>query len=198
MAKKKKEIKTKKLKKAKKKAKKLTKSISDLKKLKEEYEKVLREKGQEIMKEAIEAFFKANPKVTGVAWSQYTPHFNDGDPCVFGVNEPGFSVSEVDKSDFPAHGDDGEGGFYGSYGFSLYDLKDPYYVGKDWAVKHNEAVKEAMAKARVGADTFADAAKSFRATVGVAGDDLFLAAFGDHVKVLVTPDDITVEEYDHD
>jgi lysophospholipase L1-like esterase len=32
-------------------------------------------------------FFDANPKIDAVKWSQYTPYFMDGDPCVFGVNE---------------------------------------------------------------------------------------------------------------
>lgn len=32
-------------------------------------------------------FFSANPKVYGITWHQYTPHFNDGDPCYFGVDE---------------------------------------------------------------------------------------------------------------
>lgn len=32
-------------------------------------------------------FFEANPQIDAVQWSQYTPYFMDGDPCVFGVNE---------------------------------------------------------------------------------------------------------------
>lgn len=31
--------------------------------------------------------FDANPNLELVEWSQYTPYFNDGDSCVFGVNE---------------------------------------------------------------------------------------------------------------
>ena len=33
------------------------------------------------------ALFKAHPTIKAVIWSQYTPHFNDGDPCTFRVNE---------------------------------------------------------------------------------------------------------------
>jgi hypothetical protein len=42
------------------------------------------------------------------------------------------------------------------------------------------------------------AVNSFSETILVAPEDLFLAAFGDHVRVLLTPDEIHVEEYSHD
>jgi hypothetical protein len=71
--------------------------MKDLTKLKQDYEKALREKGQEIMKSAVEAFFAANPKINGVAWTQYTPYFNDGDECHFGVHGPSFAVGEINK-----------------------------------------------------------------------------------------------------
>lgn len=32
----------------------------------------------------------ACPNVVKVQWAQYTPHFNDGDTCRFGVQEPYF------------------------------------------------------------------------------------------------------------
>lgn len=39
-------------------------------------------------------FFAANPNITSVVWSQYTPYFNDGEPCVFGVHGPRFDLGE--------------------------------------------------------------------------------------------------------
>lgn len=41
----------------------------------------------------------AHPEVTGIAWTQYTPYFNDGDPCVFSVGEPYFSFQGVNVSE---------------------------------------------------------------------------------------------------
>lgn len=33
-------------------------------------------------------------------WTQYTPYFNDGEPCIFGVNEPWFrTVADVENAD---------------------------------------------------------------------------------------------------
>lgn len=42
------------------------------------------------VKPLLQAFIKSNPQVAEVRWSQYTPYFNDGDECVFRVNDPYF------------------------------------------------------------------------------------------------------------
>lgn len=39
------------------------------------------------------------PEVTGIAWTQYTPYFNDGEPCVFRAGEPYFCFEGVELSD---------------------------------------------------------------------------------------------------
>jgi hypothetical protein len=41
-----------------------------------------------------------DPTMHSFGWTQYTPYFNDGEPCVFGVNEPWFrTVEDVEKAD---------------------------------------------------------------------------------------------------
>ena len=37
-------------------------------------------------KDVIAAIFEANPTLKTIAWKQYTPSFNDGDPCTFRMN----------------------------------------------------------------------------------------------------------------
>lgn len=46
--------------------------------------------GQKALKGAFADFFKAHPEAKAIVWTQYTPYFNDGDTCTFGVN--GFSL----------------------------------------------------------------------------------------------------------
>lgn len=48
----------------------------------------------EVIAEFFMAFFEANPTVKAVKWTQYTPHFNDGDACTFSVHEPEFAVTD--------------------------------------------------------------------------------------------------------
>jgi len=40
-----------------------------------------------VLNESFQEFFTANPEFKSVFWTQYTPHFNDGDECFFSVNE---------------------------------------------------------------------------------------------------------------
>lgn len=41
----------------------------------------------------------SHEEVTGIAWTQYTPYFNDGDPCIFRASDPSFSFVGVTASD---------------------------------------------------------------------------------------------------
>ena len=48
----------------------------------------MREKSKELMKEAFRDFLsKYDEVVENIYWTQYTPHFNDGESCEFGVND---------------------------------------------------------------------------------------------------------------
>jgi hypothetical protein len=53
-------------------------------------------------KRAVGALFKKlfvdYPTVQAIGWTQYTPHFNDGDPCVFSMGE--FYVSSKEGMDW--------------------------------------------------------------------------------------------------
>lgn len=43
--------------------------------------------GTSFFKEESASVFADFPDVASFSWSQYTPYFNDGDECVFGVND---------------------------------------------------------------------------------------------------------------
>lgn len=61
------------------------------------YEKIkteMEEKMQTEMKAAFAEFFNTHPNVHGFIWTQYTPYFNDGDECIFGVHEISPILSE--------------------------------------------------------------------------------------------------------
>lgn len=48
---------------------------------------------REVFKEGAAELFGAHPRLDSFGWTQYTPYFNDGDECVFGVrnDEPYFN-----------------------------------------------------------------------------------------------------------
>ena len=50
--------------------------------------------GKDSMKELFVEFFKQFPDVKALRWTQYTPQFNDGEPCVFNVNDIEVQLNE--------------------------------------------------------------------------------------------------------
>lgn len=50
---------------------------------KEELDKKIKAEGETAVKAFFKEYFAKHPEVYGVRWEQYTPYFNDGDPCVF-------------------------------------------------------------------------------------------------------------------
>lgn len=102
--------------------------------------------------------FSAYPNVKAIGWTQYTPYFNDGDPCVFSVND--LCVCDEDCS-MDDH---------------MYNWKELWY---DKDAERYPLIKQTS-------------------KILHNAEDILLMMFGDHVKVVATPNGIDVEEYDHD
>ena len=132
--------------------------VEDYKKSKAEFS----DKAQEAMRTAFKDFFDVNPNIEMIAWTQYTPFFNDGDPCVFRVADMYFSLVG-EKIDLVGYLDDS--GMHSEY---------------------DDKVDEAK--------TF----KKFVQEIGTIPDEIFLDAFGDHVRVAATRKGFDTEDYDHD
>lgn len=72
--------------------------------MKKTYEDTLKAEGQELLKQHFAAFFEAHPAVQAIRWTQYTPYFNDGDACTFGVHD--FCYKEGGPTVFDGKDDD--------------------------------------------------------------------------------------------
>lgn len=142
---------------------------------------------QDMLKETFKEFWKLNPGITTVRWTQYTPYFNDGEPCEFGVNDVYFSnVKPDDLENLSSYGEyegDDEDTFSGSaYQFSA----------------DREYCRELQTKAyKVGVNTAS--ITDLSTLIGSADmKDILLMMFDDHVCVTATCDGFDVEEYNHD
>jgi hypothetical protein len=85
-------------------------TMAQIKAMRAEYQKKIETEGKAALKEEFAAFFRDNPKITAVRWRQYTPYFNDGDACTFGVREFYYKIDGK-----PDDGGDYEDGFYGTW-----------------------------------------------------------------------------------
>ena len=84
---------------------------------KKEYMDAIEKDGQALLKEEFKSFFTAFPNVLAVKWRQYTPYFNDGDACVFGVGSIEVLIEAV-------KGFNGRSGWCSSYQIKTKKLSD--------------------------------------------------------------------------
>lgn len=52
---------------------------------KAELDKKIKQFGEQALKAFFKDYFEAHPEIYGVKWEQYTPYFNDGEACIFGL-----------------------------------------------------------------------------------------------------------------
>lgn len=122
-------------------------------------DKQIREGGKKAVKKFFTKYFEAHPEIKGVTWTQYTPYFNDGEECVFGLHavhilKSDAAVEKIRNGESAYSIDDGD------------DVKEVYGEGLYHTLQEVE--------------------------------DLLQQALGDHAQILATPDEIIVEEYEHD
>ncbi len=162
----------------------------------ETVKKAFEAKLQESMKADFEAFFAATPLVHAITWTQYTPHFNDGDPCTFSVNEPDFQNHEDFELE-PAGG-------YGDGGSFPSKPSEYVYAGAaDPADRHHDHYVKEIAdyEESIQQDGYVQTVENIREMskfIGSIPEEVMNAAFGDGVKVVATRDGFEVDEHSHD
>jgi hypothetical protein len=123
--------------------------------------------------------------VVGVIWEQYTPYFNDGDPCEFGVREVRLLLDDdsVEDDDYQR----------GVSTYSLYQKLD--YVGT-WPDRRPDYDTAVWTELKSG-----NAREIYIALHELntrAWEEVAKANFGDHAEVTATKDGFNVEYYEHD
>jgi len=80
---------------------KVIKKIEDMNEVLERMREKYQSEAQGLFNELTGGFFRAYPEVKCIYWTQYTPHFNDGEDCVFEVNEIYYALNrDYDGSKF--------------------------------------------------------------------------------------------------
>lgn len=154
--------------------------------LKKAYDDKLEEGGEDALKEAFKELFDKHPRLESVIWAQYTPYFNDGDPCYFGVHDFDPVVSEVetevedeDAEEVSTEDEDEEE--EDEYGDTDYSYGERAYALQKSGDKELKLIAEAVSELN-----------------GDIPDDVLEHVFGDHCKVVATREGFEVVEYSHD
>ena len=145
-----------------------------------------------ILDEIFESLFEECPEIHAVGWHQYTPYFNDGEPCEFSLSDIHFTndkkiliedYADVDK-------------------FSFDELDCWYYAGNEkWEYqrKHSEAQQDkAVDPSWELPDKIAEKYEildSFERILYKL-EDILESQYGNGAQIIVTRDETIVEEYD--
>lgn len=73
----------------------LKEKIIEQKKRMKEFKSKLHEDCKVFFGEEIKVIFEKYPKLEQFSWTQYTPYFNDGDTCEFGVNNCYLTINGI-------------------------------------------------------------------------------------------------------
>jgi len=132
---------------------------------------------QALFKETTKEFFDQNTLVNSIVWTQYTPYFNDGDTCEFSVGCATFTNSD---------GNDIRWGEYQGEEKGIWTYGDDCYNGDEGDAAIPPEVNTKLC------DSFDQMIQSNEM------EDVMMAMFGDHVKVIATREGFDVEDHDHD
>lgn len=148
----------------------------------------------------------AHDEVEAIRWRQYTPYFNDGDECVFGVEADwDFVKLRGVKEDETEIDDEEEADFLEIIDPRIKGGKQQKYIPA--VVRYDEISgrRREIEPARwedVGVRERSPAYDDLYALSHAIGsghyDDALYELFGDHARVTVTREKIVVEEYSHD
>lgn len=62
------------------------KTYQELREHMQKVRELMKKRGKKLFLQAARDFFTNHPEVESFGWRQYTPYFNDGDPCEFSVH----------------------------------------------------------------------------------------------------------------
>ena len=113
--------------------------------------------------------FARYPLLGSFQWRQYTPYFNDGDTCEFGVRN--------DEIDITYNGIDFD--YVGQYSFTSYKGE----------TQDTEEARQPL---------FKECYEAIHGLLKSIPDELYKEGFGDHVRVTVTANGVDVDDYDHE
>lgn len=175
-----------------------------------------------VIEYAAQQLFATAPEIESVFWVQYTPYFNDGEPCTFCVADIEYQLEGEDC--------DGEGSYLYNQSdlesalrslenvkayvadpnawIEAYKQENPYCTYR-FIRPYPSTVEEAQADVdRISnqLNRFSDedrqrintAFKDFYSVVQAIPEDILQQVFGDHVKVSITKQGLDVDHYDHD
>jgi len=147
------------------------------------------DKMRTVLNEGFRNFFNCYPNIEAIAWNQYTPYFNDGEPCVFSANDPylltkkGLELFKDSDRDYAEEFEVIERD-YDTDRKNKYETKT-YLVQKEYV--DEITLKEAL-----------EAKKHMDIMFECLTEEILENTFGDHAIIIATRDGFDVQRFAHD
>lgn len=152
--------------------------IERVQNLRKEYEKTIRKEFGAVLRGLTTELFGDFPEVKGIVWTQYTPHFNDGDPCEFGINEPHVMLDQQ---------------FADACGDNVYDYDGETFDLSTYKIRKKDGKSDVELKLLAIEEKLNEFERFLNEFSMVVEE-----TYGDGVKVTVTPNGVSVDDYSHD
>ena len=143
-----------------------------------------------------EFFEKVGDEITCITWNQFTPYFNDGEACVFSVNDVYFSNVPPSQIDDITDWGEYDGELDEVFSVLISEIKSNERgfrvkapLGRGFRVKTPLGLSQETIQACIDIDDVIS---------DVYMKEILESVFGDHVVVRVTKSGIHTSEIDHD
>jgi hypothetical protein len=169
-------------------------NINELKEKIKETNKLVSERAKTALDKAFEDIFDKYPEVVGFKWRQYTPTFNDGDPCVFRLSEPDYILYTKEFADkVPAEA-------LASKAVFIYNVSEVDEDDEDNSVLEESELEAGQVRCvsfyRDYKGDLNAAQKEIEALFQGDVEDIFEYAYGDGYTIIATKEGLTVEDYE--
>jgi hypothetical protein len=104
--------------------------------------KEMQAKSEGLIEAVAKQFLDKCPEVTGIHWTQYTPYFNDGESCEFGVNDFCFHILTDEDDEIDSYYDSTELYTQENLDKAVKDLEEAKDYTKDPDAWRQKYVKE--------------------------------------------------------
>lgn len=191
-------------------------SISEqMKKVTEEFNNIREQMSSQyetVFNDVTKQLFSKHKTLKIIQWTQYTPYFNDGDVCNFGINHIYYSVEYPEGVDasttaFDTHYDGYDGEFVGeppseyTYRDAADYKRDPKATNASWKRYAADAVAafEEVCKKHDKDELIALSEDMDLFRKMVTDNQSFMEMMlGDHVLVTITKNGVFTSDYEHD
>jgi hypothetical protein len=165
--------------------------LSEIKTIKAEIEKLrkeAKEKVEAIFKTAVLELFTEYPNLKRLSWTQYTPYFNDGDPCTFRSSHDSPAIYFTSPAPYEEEVEDDD--------YDRYEEEWNTWSYYDWSKDYKtKTLKASLTEDHLAQLKTGEAVQEFLHNFD---DEDMENLFGDGYKVVITAKGIEVDDFDHD